>query len=52
MLAVDLIESNDGLLAHEVNYTVEFRNSIDPTGVEIPDKILDYALEVGRHGSA
>ena len=52
VLAVDLIESNDGLLAHEVNYTVEFRNSIDPTGVEIPDKILDYALEVGRHGSA
>ena len=51
VLAVDLIESDDGLLAHEVNYTVESRNSIDPTGVDIPDKIHDYALEVGRHGS-
>lgn len=50
VLAVDLIESDHGLLAHEVNYTVEFRNSIAPTGVDIPDRILDYALEVGRHG--
>ena len=51
VLAVDLIESDKGLLAHEVNYTVEFRNSIAPTGVNIPDRILDYALEVGRHGA-
>ena len=41
----------DGLLAHEVNYTVEFRNSIEPTGVDIPGRILDYALEVERHGN-
>ena len=50
VLAVDLIESNNGLLVHEVNYTVEFRNSIAPTGVDIPNRILDYALEVGQHG--
>jgi [lysine-biosynthesis-protein LysW]---L-2-aminoadipate ligase len=52
VLAVDLIESDRGLLAHEVNYTVEFRNSIAPTGVDIPNRILDYALEVGRHAVA
>jgi len=51
VLAVDLIESGDGLVAHEVNYTVEFRNSIDVTGVDIAERILDYAVEVGRHGS-
>jgi [lysine-biosynthesis-protein LysW]---L-2-aminoadipate ligase len=52
VLAVDLIESDNGLLVHEVNYTVEFRNSIAPTGVDIPNRILDYALEVGRHAVA
>ena len=30
------------------NYTMEFRNSIDVTGVNIPAKIVDYVLEVGR----
>jgi len=52
VLAVDLIESDDGIMAHEVNYTVEFRNSILTTGVNIPEKILDYAMEVGRRGCA
>ena len=52
VLAVDLIESEDGPVVHEVNYTVEFRNSIDATGVNIAEKILDYAVGVGRHGSA
>jgi len=51
VLAVDLIESGDGLVAHEVNYTVEFRNSIDVTGVDIAERILDYAVEGGCHGS-
>jgi len=52
VLAVDLIESDDGIMAHEVNYTVEFRNSIHTTGVNIPEKILDYAVEIGRRGHA
>lgn len=52
VLAVDLIESDDGMLAHEVNYTIEFRNSIHTTGVNIPEKILDYAVEIGRRGHA
>jgi len=36
VLAVDLFETPRGLLVNEVNYTMEFRNSIDTTGVNIP----------------
>jgi [lysine-biosynthesis-protein LysW]--L-2-aminoadipate ligase len=45
MLAIDLLESPDGLLVNEVNYTMEFRNSIDTTGVDIPGKMIDYVLQ-------
>jgi [lysine-biosynthesis-protein LysW]--L-2-aminoadipate ligase len=49
VLAVDLLETQDGrLLVNEVNYTMEFRNSIETTGVDIPARIVDYVLEVGR----
>ena len=47
VVAVDLLESADGLLVNEVNYTMEFRNSIDTTGVNIPARIVDYVLAVG-----
>lgn len=49
ILAVDLFETKDGtLLVNEVNYTMEFRNSIDTTGVNIPGRMIDYVLAVGR----
>ncbi len=48
VVAIDLFETDQGLLVNEVNYTMEFKNSIDTTGVNIPAKIVDYALEVGR----
>lgn len=48
ILAVDLLETDSGLAVTEVNYTIEFRNSIEPTGVDIPAKIIDYVEEVGR----
>lgn len=48
VVAIDLFESDDGLLVNEVNYTIEFRNSIDTTGVNIPEKIVDYVIKVGR----
>jgi len=48
VVAIDLFETPDGLLVNEVNYTMEFKNSIDTTGVNIPKKIVDYALEVAR----
>ena len=44
VLAVDLFESNDGYLVNEVNYTMEFRNSIETTGVNIPDKVVDHVI--------
>ena len=48
VVAIDLLESEDGLLVNEVNYTMEFRNSIDTTGVNIPARIVDYVIETGR----
>jgi [lysine-biosynthesis-protein LysW]--L-2-aminoadipate ligase len=49
VLAVDLLESTDGrLLVNEVNYTMEFRNSIETTGVDIAARIIDYLIEVGQ----
>ncbi len=50
IVAIDLLESERGLLVNEVNYTMEFRNSIDTTGVDIPARIIDYVINVGRHG--
>jgi [lysine-biosynthesis-protein LysW]--L-2-aminoadipate ligase len=44
MLAIDLLESPDGFLVCEVNYTMEFRNSIHTTGVDIPAKMIDYLV--------
>lgn len=47
VVAVDLLETRDGrLMVNEVNYTMEFRNSIDTTGVDIPDRVVDYVLKV------
>ncbi len=48
VVAVDVLEGPEGLLVNEVNYTMEFRNSIDTTGVNIPARIVDYALAVAR----
>ena len=48
IVAVDLFETPAGLLVNEVNYTMEFRNSIDTTGVNIPGLVVDHVLRVGR----
>lgn len=51
VVAVDLLETADArLLVNEVNYTMEFRNSIAPTGVNIPARIVDYVVQVGETG--
>jgi [lysine-biosynthesis-protein LysW]--L-2-aminoadipate ligase len=53
VVAIDVFEDPDrGLLINEVNYTMEFRNSIAPTGVNIPALYVDFALKVGREGWA
>ncbi len=48
ILAIDLFETAEGLLVNEVNYTMEFKNSIDTTGVNIPAHIVDYTIAVAR----
>lgn len=46
LLAIDLLESpSAGLLVSEINHTMEFRNSIEPTGVNIPGRMIDFVLE-------
>ena len=45
ILAIDVLEDERrGLLINEINATMEFRNSIAPTGVDIPNAMLDYVL--------
>ena len=45
LLAVDLAEDADGRrLVLEVNHSMEFRNSIEPTGVDIAEEIVSAAL--------
>jgi len=49
VVALDIFEDPDrGLLVNEINYTMEFRNSIDTTGVNIPAKVIDYVLSVAN----
>jgi [lysine-biosynthesis-protein LysW]--L-2-aminoadipate ligase len=48
LLALDLFETENGLTINEINHTMEFRNSIDTTGVNIPEKMIDYVLEQAR----
>lgn len=49
VVAVDILETQDGrMLVNEVNYTMEFRNSIEPTGVDIPGKLADYLVKVAK----
>jgi len=50
IVAVDLFESDDGLLVNEVNYTMEFRNSIDTTGVDIPAVVANYVINQVKQG--
>jgi [lysine-biosynthesis-protein LysW]---L-2-aminoadipate ligase len=44
LLAIDLFETANGLVVNEVNHTMEFRNSIETTGVNIPALMVDYVL--------
>jgi len=48
ILAIDVFESNDGFLVNEINATMEFRNSIAPTGVDIPGVIADYVIAAAQ----
>jgi len=44
LLALDLFETENGLTINEINHTMEFRNSITTTGVNIPQKMVEYVI--------
>ncbi len=44
LLALDLFETDNGMTINEINHTMEFRNSIATTGVNIPEKMVEYVL--------
>src|SRR5215207_5958462 len=48
LLALDLFEMENGLTVNEINHTMEFRNSIGTTGVNIPQRMIEYVLEQVR----
>jgi [lysine-biosynthesis-protein LysW]--L-2-aminoadipate ligase len=48
ILAIDLLEGPDGLLVCEVNHTMEFKNSISVTGVDIPSHMVEHLYQMGR----
>jgi len=39
---VDLMETESGLVVHEVNHTTEFKNTVRVTRVDIPKLLLEY----------
>ena len=52
LLAVDLFETEDSFTVNEVNHTMEFRNSIETTGVNIPARMVDYIIEQAENAIA
>ena len=45
---VDLMETESGLVVHEVNHTTEFKNTVRVTGVDIPKLLLQYTEEQAK----
>ena len=48
IVAIDIFETPEGLQVNEVNYTMEFKNSITTTGVNIPKHVVDYVLQIAE----
>ncbi|GJQ29794.1 MAG: lysine biosynthesis enzyme LysX [Phycisphaerae bacterium] len=52
VLAVDLLEHpRDGLQVSEINHTMEFRNSVGPTGVDIPGLVVEHVSQMARRAA-
>ena len=48
-VGVDMMESPNGLVVHEVNYTTEFKATAESTGVDIAGLVLDFLVDMERH---
>lgn len=46
ILAMDIFETDDGLKINEINHTMEFKNSEEPTGVSISGAVVDYCRKI------
>lgn len=45
VFGVDIMESENGYLVHEVNSTTEFKNTVRVANIDIPGAIVDYLVE-------
>jgi [lysine-biosynthesis-protein LysW]--L-2-aminoadipate ligase len=45
---VDVMETPDGLVVHEVNYTTEFKALTESAGVDVPGLILAHLIDLAR----
>jgi [lysine-biosynthesis-protein LysW]--L-2-aminoadipate ligase len=52
IVAIDLFETDAGYIVNEINHSMEFRNSIEPTGVDIPAEIAEYAVQMANENSS
>ena len=48
IIGVDLMESENGLVIHEINNTTEYKNTVRVCGIDIPKLMIQYALEKER----
>jgi [lysine-biosynthesis-protein LysW]--L-2-aminoadipate ligase len=48
LLGVDAMESENGILIHEINNTVEFKGAASVCGVDIANEIISYILAQNR----
>lgn len=46
---VDVMETPNGLVVHEVNYTTEFKSTAESAGVDIPGLMVEYLIDLARH---
>lgn len=49
VLAMDVFETANGYVINEINHTMEFKNSEQPTGVSISGAIVDYCIERAKN---
>lgn len=48
ILGVDMMETEDGLVVHEINHTIEFQATVETTKVNIPKYIVGYLIRKAK----
>ena len=48
ILGVDMMETENGFVVHEINHTVEFKATVETTGVNIPKYIVGYLIRKAK----